>query len=199
MGAGLLAFQLSGGRPALHGQPAGSHLHTFCLQSGDLAIMMPSIQWPQKQSFIHIVRGFAMAKVFRPSSRESSILSKIESSKEHARRLAIGAISECLDPLANAIAMKLVEDNLVETTSKNSLEEQIRHCLEKLTRADDFDIDYQIAPLRQLVPHPHVVSLYVTAFVIEQLINHKDTVDIYGSDEDIYLNIHRQVKKFLPG
>lgn len=139
-----------------------------------------------------------MAKVFRPSTRESSILSKIESQKEHTRRLAINGIKDCIDPLSNAIAMKLVDDNLVETTNKNSLEEQIKTCLEKLGHADDFDIDYQTAPIRNLVPQPHVVSLYVTAFVIEKLINHKDVVDIFGSDEDIYLNIHQQIKKYLP-
>jgi hypothetical protein len=139
-----------------------------------------------------------MGKIFRPSTRESSILSKIESSKEHARRVAINAIRDHAEPLANAISMKLVESDLVETTNKNALDEQIQKCLEKLGRADDFDIDYQIAPLRDLVPQPHVVSLYVTAFVIEKLIVHKDVVDIYGSDEDIYLAIHQQVKKFLP-
>ncbi len=139
-----------------------------------------------------------MAKVFRPSTREESIISKIESSKEHARRMAISAIRDCIDPLSNAIAMKLVENSLVETTNKNSLEEQIKLCLDKLGRADDFDVDYQISPLRNLVPQPHVVGLYVTAFVLEQLINHKDTVDIFGSDEEIYTVINRQVNKFLP-
>lgn len=139
-----------------------------------------------------------MAKIFRPSTREASLISKIESSKEHARRMAISGIRDCIDPLSNAIAMKLVENSLVETTSKNSLEEQIRLCLDKLGRADDFDIDYQISPLRGLVPQPHVVSIYVTAFVLEQLINHKDTIDIFGSDEEIYTVINRQVNKFLP-
>ncbi len=139
-----------------------------------------------------------MGKVFRPSTRESSILSKIESSKEHARRVAINAIKENIDRLSNAIAMKLVESDLVETTNKNALEEQIQKCLEKLGRADDFDVDYQTAPFRHLVPQPHIVSLYVTAFVIEKLILHKDVVDIFGSDEDIYFAIHKQVKKFLP-
>ncbi|MDX2438991.1 MAG: hypothetical protein QNK40_00410 [Desulfobacterales bacterium] len=139
-----------------------------------------------------------MAKVFRPSSREASLISKIESSKEHARRRAISSVRDCIDPLSNAIAMKLVENNLVETTNKNSLEEQIIKCLDKLGRADDFDVDYQISPLRNLVPQPHVVSIYVTAFVLEQLINHKDTVDIFGSDEEIYTVINRQVNKFLP-
>ena len=139
-----------------------------------------------------------MAKVFRPSTREESIISKIESSKEHARRMAISAIRDCIDPLSNAIAMKLVENSLVETTNKNSLEEQIKRCLDKLGRADDFDVDYQISPLRNLVPQPHVVSIYVTAFVLEQVIKHKDTVDIFGSDEEIYTVINRQVNKFLP-
>ncbi len=139
-----------------------------------------------------------MGKVFRPSTREASILSKIESSKEHARRVAIAAIQDHIEPLANNIAMKLVDSDLVETTNKNSLEEQIGKCLQKLSRADDFDVDYQVAPFRNLVQQPHVVSLYLTAFVIEKLIVHKDVVDIFGSDEDIYFAIHQQVKKYLP-
>jgi len=139
-----------------------------------------------------------MGKIFRPSSRESTILSKIESTKEHMRRLAISRVRDCSEPLANAISMKLVENNLVETTNKNALDEQIKGCLERMSRLEDFDIDYQIAPIRNLVPQPQIVSLYVTAFVIEKLIKHKDVVDIFGSDEEIYLTINQQVKRFLP-
>ena len=139
-----------------------------------------------------------MAKVFRPSSRESSILSKIESTKEHKRRLAISRVRDCSEPLANAITSKLIEQSLVETTNQNSFEEQIKGCLDRMTRMDDFDIDYQIAPFRNLVPQPQVVSLFVTAFVIEKMIDHKDVVDIFGSDEELYFTINQQVKKFLP-
>ncbi|RTZ98823.1 MAG: hypothetical protein DSY90_03145 [Deltaproteobacteria bacterium] len=139
-----------------------------------------------------------MAKVFRPSTREASILSKIESSKEYARRRSINHLREHLEPVANAIAMKLVENQLVETTSKTSLEEQVAGCLEKLTRAEDFDIDYQIAPIRNLVPNPNIISIYVTAFIIENLINHKDIIDIFGSDEEIYSTVNVQVEHHLP-
>jgi hypothetical protein len=138
-----------------------------------------------------------MGKIFRPSSREAKILSKIESSKEYARRKSIESIKDHIEPLSNAIAMKLIESKLVETTNKNVLEEQILKCLEKLSRADDFEIDYQNAPFRHITTQPNVVSLYVTAFVIETLINHKVVVDIFGSDEEIYLCINRQVAKFL--
>jgi hypothetical protein len=126
-----------------------------------------------------------MAKVFRPSNRESSILSKIESSKEHARRTAINVVREDPAKFANPIAMKLVE-------------EQILKSLETLSHADEFDVDYMIAPFRNLVQQPNVVSLYLTAFVIEKLINHKSVVDIFGSDTDIYMCIHKQVAKLLP-
>ncbi|HMA67600.1 MAG TPA: hypothetical protein VKO20_07245 [Desulfosalsimonadaceae bacterium] len=139
-----------------------------------------------------------MSKRFRPNNvGESKLISKIESSKEYERRRAINLAGEYLDTLSNAIAMKLVESELVETSNKNTLQEQIAYCLEKLIHADDFDIDYQVAPFRNVVSNPHVVSLFVTAFVIEQLIKHRDVVDIYGSDEEIYNCIHQQVAKHL--
>jgi len=138
-----------------------------------------------------------MAKVFRPSTREASILSKIESSKEHARRQSINLVRDHIDLLSNTIATKLVDSHLVETTNKNGTEEQIHKTLEQLMHAEDFDIDYQVAPFRSLVRQPNIVSLYLTAFVVEKLINNKDIVDIYGSDEDIYHCIHDQVKKHL--
>ncbi|MDX2498187.1 MAG: hypothetical protein QNL11_09830 [Desulfobacterales bacterium] len=138
-----------------------------------------------------------MGKVFRPSSGEAKILSRIESSKEYARRKGIERARDHIEPLSNAIAMKLVESNLVETTNKNILEEQITQCIKNLSYGEDFDIDYKIAPFRHIIPNPNIVSLYVTAFVIENLINHKVVVDIFGSDEEIYLCINRQVAKFL--
>jgi hypothetical protein len=139
-----------------------------------------------------------MSKRFRPGNLgESRLISKIASTTEHERRRAISAVSDHLEGLSNAIAMKLIESELVETNNKRALEEQIVYCLEKLSRADDFDIDYQIAPIRLLVPNPHIVSLYVTAFVIEHLIRHKDIVDVYGSDEEIYACIHRPVVDHL--
>ena len=61
-----------------------------------------------------------MAKVFRPSTRESSILNKIESSKEYARRKSLSSLRDCADQLSNTISMKLVESKLVETTNAGS-------------------------------------------------------------------------------
>lgn len=103
-----------------------------------------------------------------------------------------------LDTLSDRIAMKLIEDRLVETTSKDDLESQIGFSLQNLLTAEEFDIQYHIANVRTLVPRPHFISLYVTAYIIEKLIDHRCIVEIYGTDEDIYHCVNRQVSRLIP-
>nr|HID58229.1 hypothetical protein [Desulfobacterales bacterium] len=139
-----------------------------------------------------------MPKTFRPSNREARIISRIESSKERARQRAISQIKEQIEPLSNALTMKLIENRLLETNSKEDIQKQISKCLDELIHAEEFEIAYQIAPFKTVVPRPNIISLYVTAFVIEKLINHKSVIDIFGSDEDIYRCINDQFIRFIP-
>lgn len=107
-------------------------------------------------------------------------------------------LREHLDDLSDRISMKLIEDRLVETTSKQELEQQILFSLQTLLTAEDFDVQFQTANLRTLVPRPHFVSLWVTAYIIEKLIDHKCIVEIYGTDEDIYRCVNKQVTRYIP-
>lgn len=138
-----------------------------------------------------------MGKTFHVGNREAKLLSKIESSKEREKSRSIHAVRNDLEMFSSRVAMALVESGLVETTSKNAIQEQFEKCLDQLCKAEDFDIDFQIAPFRALVQNPNVVSLYLTAFVLESLINHRDVIDIYGSDEDIYYCIQKEMNRLL--
>jgi len=140
-----------------------------------------------------------MAKMFYTGNRESKLLSKIESSKERERIKTISAIRDNIDFFSNKVSMKLIETGLIETMSKSSVENQIVRCLDNLCRAEDFDIDYAVAPFRSLVSNPNIASLYLTAFVVETLINHKDVIDIYGSDDDIYFCIQKELTALMEG
>lgn len=140
-----------------------------------------------------------MAKMFYTGNRESKLLSKIESSKERERIKTISAIRDHIDLFSNKVSMKLIEAGLIETVSKSSVENQIVRCLDTLCRAEDFDIDYAVAPFRSLVSNPNIASLYLTAFVVETLINHKDVIDIYGSDDDIYFCIQKELTALMEG
>ena len=138
-----------------------------------------------------------MGKTFSVGNRESKLLSKIESSKTRERIRAISAVRDNVEAFSNKVSMKLVETGLIETVSKNSIQEQINKCLDTLCKAEDFDIDFKIAPFRTLVSSPNVVSIYLTAYVVETLLNHKDVIDIFGSDEDIYHCIQKETAKLM--
>ncbi len=138
-----------------------------------------------------------MAKMFYTGNREAKLLSKIESSKERERIKTISTIRDNLDLFSNKVSMKLIESGLIETVSKSSIENQIVRCMDAMCRAEDFDIDYAVAPFRTLVSNPNIASLYLTAFVVETLINHKDVIDVYGSDEDIYFCIQKQLTDLM--
>lgn len=138
-----------------------------------------------------------MAKIFYTGNREAKLLSKIESSKERERIRTISAIRDNVDAFSNKVSMKLIESGLIETVSKSSIENQIARCLDGLCKAEDFDIDYMVAPLRTLISNPNIASLYLTAFIVEKLINHKDVIDVYGSDEDIYFCIQKELNAIM--
>ncbi|MDM8539342.1 hypothetical protein QUF70_21520 [Desulfobacterales bacterium HSG17] len=134
-----------------------------------------------------------MAKIFYTGNKEEKLLSKIESSKERERIQTITTIRNNIETFSNKVSMKLIETGLIETVSKSSVENQIARCLDTMCAAEDFDIDFMVAPFRTLLSNPNIASLYLTAFIVEKLINHKDVVDIYGSDEDIYYCINKEL------
>ena len=138
-----------------------------------------------------------MAKDYRPNVRESSVISRLDSAKEAARTAAINQLHEVEEELANRIAMKLIEQKLIETKNKKELERQLAGCIKTLIMAEDFDVQYQIAPLRTIVRRPNFISLYITAFIIEKLINHRTIIDIYGTDEEIYEVVNSQVIRLI--
>ena len=138
-----------------------------------------------------------MARDYRPNVRESNVISRLDSAKEAARAGAISQLYEVVDDLANRIAMKLIEDRLIETKNKKELERQLAGCIKTLISAEDFDVQYRIAPLRTIVRRPNFISLYLTAFIIETLINHRTIVDIYGTDEEIYKCVDSRVSRMI--
>jgi len=138
-----------------------------------------------------------MAKEYRTNVREASVISRLDHAKEARKLEALQQLRMNLDLLSGRIATKLIEEKLIETTSKSDLEDQIYACLQGLITAEDFDVQFKIANIRNIVPRPNFISLYLTAFIIEDLINHVCIVDIYGTDEEIYRCVNEQMFKVV--
>ncbi|MCE5333588.1 MAG: hypothetical protein LLG06_03265 [Desulfobacteraceae bacterium] len=139
-----------------------------------------------------------MGREYRPNARESAVISKLDHAKESQRYHAMNQLRHNIDDLADRIAMKLIEERLIETTSKAELENQIHGALQQVLEAEEFEVQYAVANVRTLVPRPHFVSLFVTAYIVEKLIDHKCIVDIFGTDEEIYNSVNKQVSKIVP-
>jgi 7-cyano-7-deazaguanine synthase in queuosine biosynthesis len=139
-----------------------------------------------------------VGREYRPNARESAVISKLDHAKESQRYHAMNQLRENMEDMADRISMKLIEERLIETTSKVELDNQIETALQKILDSEEFEIQYETANLRTLVPRPNFVSLFVTAYIVEKLINHKCIVDIFGTDEEIYKSVNRQVSKFVP-
>jgi len=139
-----------------------------------------------------------MAREHRPNARESAVISKLDHAKETERVNAMYLLREHTDTLSNRMAIRLIEQHLVETTSKDELEHQLSICLRSLLAAEDFDIQYTVANVRNVVPRPHFVSLYLTAFIVEKLVEHKTIVDVFGTDEEIYRCVNNEVYRLIP-
>ncbi len=143
-------------------------------------------------------KGSEVAREYRPNARESAVISRLDHEKESQRYNAMNLLRQHAETLSDRIATKLIEERLVETTSKNDLEDQIHFALQTLLTAEEFEIQFQVANVRTLVPRPHFISLYVTAYILEKLIDHKSIVEIFGTDEDIYHCVNKQVSKLIP-
>jgi hypothetical protein len=60
-------------------------------------------------------------------------------------------------------------------------------------RTSEFDYKYFIAPIRDIVPRPNPISLYITQYILEVVLNDPNIIDVYGTDVDIYKVVNKVV------
>ena len=90
------------------------------------------------------------------------------------------------DRLAIRLVQRLLDAHIIETSSESSIRELFENLFKNMQDMEDFDIQYKIAPLRQLVMDANFLSLYLTQYIIEDLIEHPKIQDIFGDDLEIY-------------
>jgi len=91
-----------------------------------------------------------------------------------------------LTEIHNNLFQKLLMENIIETDKPGAVSNALLKGLKKALNSSEFDINYFIAPIRELVPHPNIHALYMTQYILEVLIDDPDVIDIFGTDEHIY-------------
>ena len=139
-----------------------------------------------------------MGRQFQSNTVAERAARDIDRKREQERRHMLQTAQRESEELAIALVQKLLDRHIIETTSERALREQFAHLLKNLSNMEEFDINYKTAPLRGLVNDPNFISLYITQYIIEDLINHPKVQDIYGDDSDIYHAVDAVMGKLRP-
>lgn len=110
----------------------------------------------------------------------------IDRKRERERQQMLGEVYRRAEELAIRLVTRLLDEHIVETNSDKALRELFEGLLKELSRMDESDIQYKTAPLRAVVTNPNFISQYITQYIIEDLLNHRNVQDVFGDDLDIY-------------
>jgi len=128
-----------------------------------------------------------MAKVSISASRSTDkTIRAIDRKRERERRTMFRTAKDHAEPLAAKLVQRLIDREIIEISSVTGIRKSLEDQLHKLAMMEDFDLQMKIAPVRTLVQDPNIVSLYLTQYVVEDLVNHPDVLDVFGDDLDVY-------------
>ena len=98
-----------------------------------------------------------------------------------------------LPEIQTSLSQTLLMEKIVETDNSAAFSDLILKGLRKILKTSEFDFKYFIAPIRNIVPRPNPISLYLTQYILEVVIDDPSVIDIYGTDKEIYQVVNRVI------
>ena len=84
------------------------------------------------------------------------------------------------------LTQELLMKKVIETDDAAAVSDLILKGLKKAQRMSEFDFKYFIAPIRDLLPRPNPISLFITQYILEVLMDDPSVIEVYGTDLEIY-------------
>ncbi len=139
-----------------------------------------------------------MARVFNNNSATDATIRAIDRKREQERRYMLSLAFKNADELSTRLVQRLIDHHIIETTSEQAMRDLFSDQLRTLSNMEEFDIQFKIAPLRSLATDPNFISLFLTQYIIEDLVDHPKVQDIFGDDLDIYRSVDSVLNKIRP-
>ena len=95
-----------------------------------------------------------------------------------------------LSEIHRSLSQDLLMEKIIETDNPAALSDLILKGLRKILNTNEFDFKYFIAPIRNLVTRPNPISLYITQYILEVIIDDPSVIDVYGTDQEIYKTVN---------
>lgn len=100
-----------------------------------------------------------------------------------------------LPQIQSRLHQALLMERIIETDDPAALSELIGKGLKRLQKSNEFEFKYFIAPLRDLTPRPNPISLFMTQYILEVVLNDPCVMEVYGTDPDIYNAVNGVIKQ----
>jgi len=139
-----------------------------------------------------------MARVFNNQSSTNATINAIDRKREQERRFMLSQAFKNAEEISTRLVQRLIDRHVIETTSEQAMRELFSDQLRTLSNMEEFDIQFKIAPLRNLATDPNFISLFLTQYIIEDLIDHPKVQDVFGDDLDIYRAVDSILSKIRP-
>ena len=140
-----------------------------------------------------------MARHINPSNSTNKTIDALDRKRERERRFILNKSRDNAPKLAIRLVQRLIDEHIIETNDVHAIQEGIERQLREPADMDEFEIRLKIADIRTLVQDPNILSLYLTAYIIDDLINHPNIQDIFGDDRDVYDAVESVLGMIRPG
>jgi len=100
-----------------------------------------------------------------------------------------------LPEIHKSLSQALLMEKVVETDNPAALSELVLQGLKQALKVNEFQFKYFVAPLRNLLPNPNPVALYMTQYVLEVILNDPSVGEVYGTDTEIYRLVNDVITK----
>lgn len=100
-----------------------------------------------------------------------------------------------LPEIHSSLSQTLLIEKVVETENPAALSDLILQGLKQALKVNEFDFKYFVAPLRDLLPNPNPIALYITQYILEVVLKDPSVIEVYGTDMEIYRLVNDVIKK----
>jgi hypothetical protein len=140
-----------------------------------------------------------MARHINPSGSTNKAIDALDRKRERERRFILSKARDNAPELAIKVVQRLLDEHIIETNDVHAVQAGFERQLREPAEMEEFEIRLKVADIRTLVPNPNILTLYLTAYIIEDLVDDPKIQDVFGDDMAIYSAVDAVLSKIRPG
>ncbi len=132
-------------------------------------------------------------KNFNTGKEQDKLINRLEKQEKQQAFQRDRFYKYKISEIHSRLSQSLLMEKIIETDNPAAFSEVLMKGLKKLLKTNEFDFKYFIAPIRSLVPHPNPISLYLTQYILEGVLNDPCVIEVYGTDKEIYQTVNKEI------